>query len=73
MTNKQTILVAGATGNIGGGVAVALAKLGARVVLLGRRLEKLEARADSIRVDCLKRGSSAKIRTLSRWQSTSLI
>jgi retinol dehydrogenase-12 len=48
--NKQTILIAGATGNIGGGAAIALAKRGARVVLLGRRLEKLEARADSIRV-----------------------
>jgi len=49
MTNKQTILIAGATGNIGGGAAVALAKRGARVVLLGRRLERLEAKADSIR------------------------
>jgi NAD(P)-dependent dehydrogenase (short-subunit alcohol dehydrogenase family) len=50
MTNKQTILIAGATGSIGGGAAVALAKRGARVVLLGRKLETLEARADSIRV-----------------------
>ena len=50
MTNKQTILIAGATGNIGGGAAVALARRGARVVLLGRKLETLEARADSIRV-----------------------
>jgi NAD(P)-dependent dehydrogenase (short-subunit alcohol dehydrogenase family) len=50
MTNKQTILIAGATGNIGGGAAVALAKRGARVVLLGRKLERLKARADSIRV-----------------------
>jgi NAD(P)-dependent dehydrogenase (short-subunit alcohol dehydrogenase family) len=50
MTNKQTILITGATGNIGGGAAVALAKRGARVVLLGRRLETLEAEADSIRV-----------------------
>ena len=50
MTDKQTILVAGATGNIGGGAAVALAKRGARVVVLGRSLERLEARADSIRV-----------------------
>ncbi len=33
-----------------GGAAVALAKRGARVVLLGRRLETLEARADSIRI-----------------------
>jgi NAD(P)-dependent dehydrogenase (short-subunit alcohol dehydrogenase family) len=50
MTNKQTILVAGATGNIGGGAALALAKRGAQVVLLGRKLETLEARADSIHV-----------------------
>ena len=50
MTNKQTILIAGATGSIGGGAAVALAKRGARVVLLGRKLERLEAKADSIRV-----------------------
>ncbi len=49
MINKQTVLIAGATGNIGGGAAVALAKHGARVVLLGRRLETLEAKADSIR------------------------
>ena len=49
-TNKQTILITGATGSIGGGAAVALAKRGASVVLLGRKLERLEARADSIRV-----------------------
>ncbi len=49
MINKQTILIAGATGNIGGGAAVALAKRGASVVLLGRRFEKLEAKADFIR------------------------
>ena len=49
MTNKQTILITGATGSIGGGTAVALAKRGASVVLLGRKLERLEARADSIR------------------------
>ena len=54
MTNKQTILITGATGNIGGGAAVALAKRGARVVLLGRRLESLEARADSIRATLSK-------------------
>jgi NAD(P)-dependent dehydrogenase (short-subunit alcohol dehydrogenase family) len=50
MTNKQTILIAGATGNIGGGAALALAQRGAHVVLLGRKPETLEARADSIRV-----------------------
>ncbi len=49
MTKKQTILITGATGNVGGGAAVALAKRGTRVVLLGRKLETLEARADSIR------------------------
>ncbi len=49
MTDKQTILVTGATGNVGGGAAIALAKRGAKVVLLGRKLETLEARADSIR------------------------
>ncbi len=49
MKDKQTILVAGSTGNIGGGAAVALAKRGAGVVLLGHKLERLEARADAIR------------------------
>jgi NAD(P)-dependent dehydrogenase (short-subunit alcohol dehydrogenase family) len=49
VTNQQTILIAGATGNIGGGAALALAKRGAQIVLLGRRREKLEARADAIR------------------------
>jgi NAD(P)-dependent dehydrogenase (short-subunit alcohol dehydrogenase family) len=49
MTNKQTILIAGATGNIGGGAALALAKRGAHIVLLGRRRGRLEARVDAIR------------------------
>jgi NAD(P)-dependent dehydrogenase (short-subunit alcohol dehydrogenase family) len=49
VTNKQTILITGATGNIGGGAAVALAKRGAQVVLLGRKRGKLEARADGMR------------------------
>ena len=49
MPEKQTILVAGATGNIGGGAATALAQRGANVVLLGRKSQTLEARADSIR------------------------
>ena len=50
MINKQTVLIAGATGNIGGGAAVALAKHGARVVLLGRSPDKLKARVDLVRV-----------------------
>jgi len=56
MTNKQTILIAGPPGNIGGGAAVALAKRGTKVVLFGRRLETLAARADSIRVALSEEG-----------------
>ena len=56
MTEKQTILITGATGNIGGGAAVALAKRCVRVVLLGRKLERLEARADSIRITLSEEG-----------------
>ena len=48
MPNQQTILIAGATGNVGGGAAVSLAKRGAHVVLLGRKKETLEARAAAI-------------------------
>ena len=50
MKDKQTILITGATGNVGGGAAVALAKRGAKIVLLGRKLERLEARAESLRM-----------------------
>jgi NAD(P)-dependent dehydrogenase (short-subunit alcohol dehydrogenase family) len=50
MKRRKTILITGATGNIGGGASLALAKQGANVVLLGRTLEKLDARADSIRL-----------------------
>jgi len=46
---KQTILISGATGNVGGSAAVALAKRGAQVVLLGRKITTLESRADAIR------------------------
>ena len=55
MPNKQTILIAGATGNVGGGAAVALAHRGARVVLLGRTLEKLKTRAESIRKSMIEK------------------
>ncbi len=47
--DKQTILITGATGNIGGGAAVALAKRGAQVVLIGRKIERLDTKVDSIR------------------------
>jgi NAD(P)-dependent dehydrogenase (short-subunit alcohol dehydrogenase family) len=51
MTNKQTILIAGATGNIGRAATVALAKRGARVVLLGRNADKLKDKVDQIRAE----------------------
>jgi NAD(P)-dependent dehydrogenase (short-subunit alcohol dehydrogenase family) len=49
MMNEHTILIAGASGNVGGGAAVALARRGANVTLLGRKLDPLERRAESIR------------------------
>ena len=49
MVEVQAFLVAGATGSIGYSAALVLATRGARVVLLGRKAEKLSSRADSIR------------------------
>ena len=49
MASKPTILIAGATGSIGGAAALALVKRGAKVVLLGRNQKKLDARANRIR------------------------
>jgi len=49
MTNNQTILIAGATGSIGGSAALALVTRGARVVLLGRNAEKLKTKMNLIR------------------------
>ena len=56
MTSKQTILITGATGSIGGGAAIALAKRGARIVLLGRSPEKLEAEVNRVRVALSEEG-----------------
>jgi NAD(P)-dependent dehydrogenase (short-subunit alcohol dehydrogenase family) len=56
MMKKQTILIAGATGNIGGGAAFALAKRGAKVVLLGRKSNTLASREESIRATLLEEG-----------------
>lgn len=56
MTANQTVLIAGATGSIGGGAAVALATRGARVVLLGRSADKLEARANLVRAALFEAG-----------------
>jgi NAD(P)-dependent dehydrogenase (short-subunit alcohol dehydrogenase family) len=57
MNQKQTVLVAGATGNVGGAAAAALARQGAHVVLLGRDMEALQARADSISATEAKDGA----------------
>jgi len=48
MKNTQTVLIAGATGNIGKAAAIALTKRGARVVILGRSQSKLQTVRDSI-------------------------
>lgn len=54
--DRPTVLVAGATGNIGGGAAVALAKRGVHVVLLGRKPGTLEARARAVRASATEAG-----------------
>ena len=56
MMDKQTILIAGATGNVGGGASFSLARRGAKVVLLGRKPKTLEARADAIRTALSEEG-----------------
>ncbi|MDH5681861.1 MAG: SDR family NAD(P)-dependent oxidoreductase [Spirochaetota bacterium] len=47
--DKHTVLITGATGNIGGAAAMALAKRGARVVLIGRKHDRLDNKAKAIR------------------------
>lgn len=56
MADRQTVLIAGANGNVGGGAAVALAGRGAEVVLLGRNSSTLEARATRIRAELSEQG-----------------
>ncbi len=50
MNSRQTVLIGGATGNVGGGAALALAQRGAHVVLLGRRQGTLDDKVDATRV-----------------------
>ena len=57
MADRQTVLIAGGNGNVGGGAAVALAGRGAEVVLLGRKQSALEARAARIRSELAEHGS----------------
>jgi len=56
MIKQQTILIAGATGNIGRAAAIALARRGARVVLLGRNSKKLESKVNGIRKELHEEG-----------------
>jgi NAD(P)-dependent dehydrogenase (short-subunit alcohol dehydrogenase family) len=66
VANRRTVLIAGATGNVGGGAATALARRGAHVVLLGRKPDTLEARANAIRDALAGEGiGDADIETLS--------
>jgi NAD(P)-dependent dehydrogenase (short-subunit alcohol dehydrogenase family) len=51
VVHQQTVLVAGATGNVGGGTAAALTNRGVHVVMLGRDPAKLATRAESIRAE----------------------
>lgn len=60
MEKKRTVLIAGATGNIGGGAALSLAKRGIRVILLGRKQKTLESRATSIRNELMKLGQDCR-------------
>ena len=45
----QTAVITGGSGTLGRGMALGLAAAGARVVILGRRLEACERVADEIR------------------------
>jgi NAD(P)-dependent dehydrogenase (short-subunit alcohol dehydrogenase family) len=45
---KQTILITGAAGGLGGAAALALAKQGAQIILLDKHIAKLEAVYDAI-------------------------
>jgi len=56
MKNKQTILIAGATGSIGAAAAISLVKGGARVVLLGRKLDKLNTKTHRIHTELCEAG-----------------
>jgi NAD(P)-dependent dehydrogenase (short-subunit alcohol dehydrogenase family) len=65
--SEKTILIAGATGSIGGAAALALAKRGAKVVLLGRNQKKLDLKASRIRISVSESGINTqdlKIETL---------
>ncbi len=57
MSDRRTVLVAGATGSIGGGAAVALAKRGAQVVVLGPKPDRSETRATAIREALVEEGN----------------
>jgi 3-oxoacyl-[acyl-carrier protein] reductase len=51
LLDQKVAIIYGAGGSVGGAVARAFAREGARVVLAGRGLERLEPLADVIRVD----------------------
>ncbi|MEM6363849.1 MAG: SDR family oxidoreductase [Planctomycetota bacterium] len=57
--NKDVAVVIGGTGELGGGMAEALAGAGARVAIVGRNAERGQGRVDAI----MKRGGDAKFFT----------
>ena len=70
MTNRQTILITGATGSIGGAAASALFGQGADIVLLGRTTDKLEARADFVRAALSEAGIDSQERDIATLRRT---
>lgn len=60
LSEARTVLITGATGSVGGGAAVALARRGVRVVLLGRNQDRLEARAKSFRAALSSASNSSR-------------
>jgi len=56
MVDRPTVLIAGGNGNVGGGAAMELARCGAQIVLLGRKSNALDARADRIRAELTGQG-----------------
>ncbi len=66
MNEQKTVLIAGATGSIGGAAAFALAKRNAKAVILGRNEERLMRRKNRItrELNAMGLSASGKIDTL---------
>lgn len=67
MSDQQTILIAGGTGNVGGGAAVSLAKRGAHVVILGRNPDTLNPGRNTFWLRSIKMTAIHPERKLTPW------